>query len=97
MIFEARSVQTSAIKRGQKFEDKAKEVAEEKLGVKFSKCGLFISDEYPVIAGSPDSISRDKDLIEITNKNKYKFKCFVQKYIKLIFVLRAVILNRVKQ
>lgn len=60
VIFGARSLQTTAIKRGQKLEDKVREVAEEKLGVNFSKCGLFIYDEYPMIAGSPDSINMHK-------------------------------------
>ncbi|XP_028170878.1 uncharacterized protein LOC114360375 [Ostrinia furnacalis] len=63
-IFGARSVLTAAMKRGQKLEEKVREVVEKKLGLRFAKCGLFISDEYPMIAGSPDGIST-KGIIEI--------------------------------
>lgn len=65
LIFGARTVQTPMMKRGQKLEDKVREVAEDKLGMKFKKCGLFISNEYPMIAGSPDGINEQKSLIEI--------------------------------
>lgn len=74
VIFLARSLQTPAIRRGQKLKDKVGEVAENKLGVKFTKCGLFISDEYPMIAGSPDGINKEKGLIEIKRPTTEK-KC----------------------
>lgn len=95
VIFGARSVQTPAIKRGQRLEDKVREIAEQKLGVKFTKCGLFISNEYPMIAGSPDGINSQKGLIEIkcpsTAKNvenyikdgKLTKKCFAQVQIQM--------------
>lgn len=95
VIFGARSVQTPAIRRGQKLEDKVRDVEEKKLGVKFTKCGLFISDEYPMIAGSPDGINKEIGLIEIkcptTEKNvenyimngKLTKKCFAQVQIQM--------------
>lgn len=64
---------TPAMSRGRKLEEAVRKIVEIKLGVKIDKCGLMISHEYLMIAGSPDGIS-DEFVIEIkcpTSANNY--------------------------
>lgn len=64
-ILGARTPLTSAMKRGQKLEEKVRKTVEKKLGHKIEKCGLSISETYPMIAGSPDGIYKKSTLVEI--------------------------------
>lgn len=77
---------TPAMKRGRKLEDAVRKIIEVKLGVKLRQCGLIISKEYLMIAGSPDGIC-DEFVIEIkcptrsyTYKNYVRDKKLTQKY-----------------
>lgn len=55
---------TSAMKRGRILEDEVRKTVSAKLGKKIKKCGLMLSKNYPMIAGSPDGICEDS-IIEI--------------------------------
>lgn len=65
---------TFAMKRGRKLEDLVKKQLEKQLG-EISQCGLFICQEYPMIAASPDGILNGDTVIEIkcpVNEKTYK-------------------------
>lgn len=69
---------TPAMSRGRKLEDAVRKIVEIKLGMKIEKCGLMISQEYLMIAGSPDGIS-DEFVIEIKcPTSAYNYKNYVQ-------------------
>lgn len=75
MIMGAKTPDTKAMKRGRELESKVKTSVEKTLGKKVKECGLFISSQYPFIAGSPDGIYDNKISIEIkcpTSENTYK-------------------------
>lgn len=75
MIMGAKIPDTKAMKRGRELEDKVKTSIEKTLGKKVKECGLFISTQYPFLAGSPDGIFDNKICIEIkcpTNEQTYK-------------------------
>jgi hypothetical protein len=55
---------TSAMKRGRILENEVRKTVSNILGKKIKKCGLMLSKEYPMIAGSPDGICEDS-IIEI--------------------------------
>lgn len=55
---------TPAIKRGRSLEAEVRETVAMKLGKKIRCCGLMISKNYPMIAGSPDGICQDS-IVEI--------------------------------
>lgn len=55
---------TPAMKRGRMLEDEVRKTVSAKLGKNIRKCGLLISKNYPMIAGSPDGICEDS-IIEI--------------------------------
>lgn len=86
-ILGARTIETPAIKRGKNLEDAVRQTVEKKIGKKIKKCGLFISDKNPVIAGSPDGILERNTTIEIkcpssnkTEKNYIKNGVICKKY-----------------
>ncbi|GBP26109.1 hypothetical protein EVAR_15122_1 [Eumeta japonica] len=54
IILGARIPETSAILRGKKLEDKVRKTVEKIIGNKIDICGLYISEQFPMIAGSPD-------------------------------------------
>lgn len=65
---------TPSMKRGRILEDEVKKVVESKLRKKIRRCGLLLSTEYPMLAGSPDGIFED-GIIEIKcplNEKTYK-------------------------
>lgn len=64
IILGARIPETSAILRGKKLEDKVRKTVEKIIGNKIDICGLYISEQFPMIAGSPDGIN-DKTTFEI--------------------------------
>lgn len=76
-ILGGRTIETTAIKRGRMLEDSVRKSVEKKLGKKIEKCGLFISEENPMIAGSPDGICEKNTTIEIkcpsTKKTENKY------------------------
>lgn len=85
-VMGARIPDTPAMKRGRSLEDAVRKVVENKLGKKIHKCGLFISSQYPFIAGSPDGICENY-VIEIkcpssekTLKNYIKDDKITMKY-----------------
>lgn len=55
---------TPAMKRDRLLEEEVRKTVSTKLGKKIKKCGLFLSKQYPVIAGSPNGICGDS-IIEI--------------------------------
>lgn len=55
---------TPAMKRGRILEDEVRKTVSIKLGKNIKKCGLMLSKNYPMIAGSPDGICQDS-IIEI--------------------------------
>ncbi|XP_063893363.1 uncharacterized protein LOC126054673 [Helicoverpa armigera] len=55
---------TSAMKRGRILENEVRKTVSNKLGKKIKHCGLMLSKNYPMIAGSPDGICEDS-IIEI--------------------------------
>lgn len=55
---------TPAMKRGRILEDDVKKTVSAKLGKKIKICGLMLSKNYPMLAGSPDGICED-NIIEI--------------------------------
>ncbi|CAG9793231.1 unnamed protein product [Diatraea saccharalis] len=66
--------ETPAIKRGRILENKVRGTVEKILKKKIRRCGLFISQQFPMIAGSPDGIG-EQFLIEIKcpfNENTIK-------------------------
>lgn len=50
---------TPAMRRGRILENEVRETVGNQLGKKIKKCGLMLSKEYPMIAGSPDGICED--------------------------------------
>ncbi|KAL4718530.1 hypothetical protein ACJJTC_018273, partial [Scirpophaga incertulas] len=65
---------TPSMKRGRILEDEVRKIVEIKLRKKISRCGLLLSTEYPMLAGSPDGIFED-GIIEIKcplNERTYK-------------------------
>ncbi|XP_023951326.2 uncharacterized protein LOC112055440 [Bicyclus anynana] len=55
---------TLAMKRGRKLEDDVRKTVGIHLGKNIKKCGLMLSKQYPMIAGTPDGICEDS-IIEI--------------------------------
>ncbi|GBP33078.1 Exonuclease [Eumeta japonica] len=55
---------TRAMKRGRLLENEVRKTVGKKLGKKIKKCGLMLSKEYTMIAGSPDGIC-ENSIIEI--------------------------------
>jgi hypothetical protein len=55
-----------AMMRGKKLEGAVLKAVERKLGVKISKCGLYLRSDYPILGASPDGI--DCNYV-------YEFKC----------------------
>ncbi|KAF5293378.1 hypothetical protein FQA39_LY02863 [Lamprigera yunnana] len=55
---------TAAMKRGRILENEVRKTVSMELGKKIKKCGLMLSSEYLMIAGSPDGICEDS-IIEI--------------------------------
>ncbi|KAL3265987.1 hypothetical protein HHI36_010176 [Cryptolaemus montrouzieri] len=51
--------QTPAMKRGRYFENEVREIVSKKLGENIKNCGLFISQKYPMLAGSPNGLCQD--------------------------------------
>ncbi|XP_045454482.1 uncharacterized protein LOC123663880 [Melitaea cinxia] len=64
ILMGAKVPDTIAMKRGRKLEDLVKNILTEQLG-KISQCGLFICQEYPMIAASPDGILNGDTVLEI--------------------------------
>ena len=54
----------AATDHGNKYEDEAIEVYESRTGKKVLRFGLFVSDEYPWLGGSPDGVTTDGVLVE---------------------------------
>lgn len=55
---------TTAMKRGRILEDDVRKTVSVNLGKKIKICGLMISKNYPILAGSPDEIC-ENSIIEI--------------------------------
>lgn len=81
--------ETSAMKRGRFLENEVREVVAKKLGKKIKNSGLFISQEHPMLAGSPDGICEDsvveikcpvssKTYLNYIKNGRPSKKCFAQ-------------------
>ncbi|CAB3261099.1 unnamed protein product [Arctia plantaginis] len=87
---------TRAMKRGRSLEDEVRKTVGVKLGKKIKACGLIISKNYPMIAGSPDGICEDniieikcpiseKTYIKYIKNGKPSNKCYAQMQIQMFF------------
>lgn len=78
LIMGAKIPNTAAMKRGKILENEVREIVALKLGIKIRKCGLLISKNYPIIAGSPDGICKDA-IVEIKCPTTPKtYKTYIQ-------------------
>lgn len=77
------------MKRGRFLENEVREVVAKKLGKKIKNSGLFISQEHPMLAGSPDGICEDsvveikcpissKTYLNYIKNGRPSKKCFAQ-------------------
>ncbi|GBP81961.1 hypothetical protein EVAR_62780_1 [Eumeta japonica] len=64
---------TAAMKRGRTLEQSVRKTVSNKLKRKFTSCGLYICQEYPMIGGSPEGVTKDA-IIEIKCPAKLKTK-----------------------
>ncbi|KAK9736906.1 YqaJ-like viral recombinase domain [Popillia japonica] len=77
-IMGAKIPDTAAMKRGRRLELLVRKTVSNKLKKKFTPCGLFISQEFPMLAASPDGVCSDA-VIEIKCPTSEKTK---KNYIK---------------
>lgn len=77
-IMGAKIPDTAAMKRGRNLEEKVRKVVSMKLKTKINLCGLYVCQNYPIIAASPDGITNDA-IVEIKCPSKAKS---LEKYIK---------------
>ncbi|KAL4718128.1 hypothetical protein ACJJTC_019481 [Scirpophaga incertulas] len=73
-IFFAKTPDTPAIKRGRKLELAVIKTVQNKLNCKIKPCGLFVSQEYPMIAATPDGMTSDA-VIEVKCPTSETTKC----------------------
>jgi hypothetical protein len=70
-----RDLKTPAILHGRKYEQIAVEKSETKWGLKTEQCGLFICEQHPQLAASPDRIVDNNTIVEIkcphSSRNNY--------------------------
>lgn len=64
VIMGGKILDTTAMKRGRILEDDVRKTVSANLGKKIKICGLMLSKNYPMLAGSPDGICED-NIIEI--------------------------------
>ena len=69
---------TAAMKRGRDLEERVRKVISKKLKTKIRLCGLYVCQNYPMIAASPDGIANDI-IVEIKCPSKAKS---MDKYLK---------------
>ncbi|KAL0829803.1 hypothetical protein ABMA28_003286 [Loxostege sticticalis] len=80
---------TPAMKRGRYLENEVREIVSKKLGKNIKNCGLFISQKYPMLAGSPHGLCQDsiveikcpisnKTYVNYIKNGKPSKKCFAQ-------------------
>ncbi|KAL4713327.1 hypothetical protein ACJJTC_012399 [Scirpophaga incertulas] len=62
---------TAAMRRGRTLEQSVRKTVCNKLKIKFTSCGLYICQEYPIIGASPDGVCKDA-IIEIKCPTKLK-------------------------
>lgn len=72
-IMGAKIPDTAAMRRGRNLELSVRKRVSEKLNRKISTCGLFICQDYPMIAASPDGMTKNA-IVEIKCPNKEKTK-----------------------
>lgn len=61
---ERKSSSCAATEHGNKYEDEAIEVYEKAFNKKVLRFGLFVSEDYPWLGGSPDGVTTDGILVE---------------------------------
>ncbi|XP_028177249.1 uncharacterized protein LOC114365027 [Ostrinia furnacalis] len=72
-IMGAKIPDSAAMRRGRDLESSVRKTVSSKLKKKITTCGLFITENYPMIAASPDGITNDA-IIEIKCPTKAKTK-----------------------
>ena len=60
-----RELRVPAVQHGRKYESVAAEMYENMTGQKTLQCGLFVSQQHPVLAASPDRVVDEDTLLEI--------------------------------
>ncbi|XP_045493660.1 uncharacterized protein LOC123697005 [Colias croceus] len=58
-VMGAKTPDTAAMKRGRELELSVIKIVQNKLKKKFKPCGVFLSTKYPMVAATPDGISKD--------------------------------------
>ncbi|XP_053593874.1 uncharacterized protein LOC128667530 [Microplitis demolitor] len=93
---------TKAMERGKQLEAMALRRVEQKLERKFKKCGLFLSEQYPHLGASPDSIDEEfvveikcptsdksfRTYIDTNNHDKVSIKYITQMQMQMLFTGR---------
>ena len=69
-----RDLRTAAILHGRMYESVAVEKFEAKWGISTKECGLFICEEYPQLAASPDRIVDEDTILEVKCPYAHKDK-----------------------
>ncbi|KAI8439312.1 hypothetical protein MSG28_013143 [Choristoneura fumiferana] len=72
-IMGAKVPDTAAMKRGRNLEHSVRKTVSKNLKKKISLCGLFVCKDHPMIAASPDGLTKDA-IIEIKCPTKAKAK-----------------------
>ena len=74
-MLKKKEVKTAAILHGHKFESVAVEAFESLMKKKTESCGIFICNEYPQLAASPDRIVDEDTILEVKCPYSSKDKC----------------------
>ncbi|KAI4458131.1 hypothetical protein MML48_7g00011584 [Holotrichia oblita] len=77
-IMGAKIPDTAAMKRGRNLEEIVRKTISKKLKTKIDLCGLYVCQNYPMIAASPDGVANDA-IVEIKCPTKAKS---MDKYLK---------------
>lgn len=62
---ERKNFGSAATEHGNKYEDEAIEIYEKEFTRRVLRFGLFVSDRYPWLGGSPDGVTSDGVLVEV--------------------------------
>ncbi|XP_013184777.2 uncharacterized protein LOC106130474 [Amyelois transitella] len=84
-IMGAKAPDTAAMKRGRNLEMTVIKIAQNKIKRKFNPCGLFLSAQHPIVAATPDGISKDAVL---------EVKCPTSNTTKLNYIKNGVVMQK---
>lgn len=92
---ERKSSSCAATEHGNKYEDEAIELYEKMYNQKVYRFGLFVSEEYPSLGGSPNGVTHDGLLVEVKCPLSRAIKNEVPVYYMAQLQVLMVILNLV--